>query len=337
MENIEGNFTGVEETKLYFQAWIPEKDLKTGQYRRIRIPRKRKSGNKICRIIDQIYMKIEQGIIPQPMSGGEIYYPGEMVKHDRSMMAFKTFLDDNKIHFFIRLDENKGNSKQKVKIERASVAKEARKRGIDFLPETRGADGFIRYGTNNFVVDWELRRDWVTNINNIPIRYEQRKKIYYGVAYPPPNPGEPRKKLSPNYQDLADVKDFIINEKLSHPTPYFIYRTLGQFSRKINKPQIVLSIQCNQASPQWPNTPKITKEGLFTVAWHEDFQFASKVTRTTQSGVGEHGGYSECQDFGIFSFDHKGISLFKTILNRQIKSGMIKDKNGNYIPKNRKW
>ncbi|MFX1525766.1 MAG: alpha/beta hydrolase [Promethearchaeota archaeon] len=28
METIEGNFKGVEETKLYFQAWIPEKDPK---------------------------------------------------------------------------------------------------------------------------------------------------------------------------------------------------------------------------------------------------------------------------------------------------------------------
>jgi alpha-beta hydrolase superfamily lysophospholipase len=28
MENIEGNYTGVEETRLYFQSWIPEKDPK---------------------------------------------------------------------------------------------------------------------------------------------------------------------------------------------------------------------------------------------------------------------------------------------------------------------
>jgi hypothetical protein len=127
------------------------------------------------------------------------------------------------------------------------------------------------------------------------------------------------------------------NKKLCHEKPYFIFRTLGQFARKIKKSEIMLSIQCTQTSPQWPETNKMPPGAYFVAAWHEDFKEAGTVTRTTEAGTGELGDFWDCDNYGIFKFNQSGVELFKKILKKQYSKGTTEDRNGNAIPRNREW
>ena len=321
-------------------TWIVERDKgKMGQqYRRIRIPINKADVHRILSAIDKFYEMIEKGDIQRPKSEGfDLYYANEMAKHDRSMLAFKEYLDDHEFTFFIRLDENIKNSEKAYKIARGRVAQEAAKAGISFLPEKRGDDGFIRLNNENIVVDWEIRRDWVGNYNNIPIRYDDRNNAYHAVEYPPPNPGTLKKPLSPDFDSLKKIKDFMEKRKLHNEKPYFIYQTLGQFDRKMKKPEIMLSIQCAQASPQWPKTTNPPAGAFFVVAWHQDFRIAGTVTRTTDTGAGERGDYWDCDNYAIFEFNKEGVEKFKKIIKKQYSGGLENDRNGNSIPRNREW
>lgn len=318
-------------------TWLLDKETASrgSRYRRIRIPVEKGGIRKLIAAIDKFHEMIEKGEIRRPGIGG-IYYPEEMGKHDRSMLAFKEYLDDREFHFFIRLDENRKNSKEPLKIARAKVAKEAKKAGINFLPEKRYDDGFIRYLNENTCVDWEMRRDWAENYNNIPIRFVQRKSCYHAVEYPPPEPGE-LEPLTPDFDSMKQLKNFMKKKKFRHEKPYFIFRTLGQFARKMKKPGIMLSIQCTQTSPQWPKARKTPTGAYFVAAWHEDFREAGTVIRTTGSGAGELGKYWESDNYGMFEFNKKGVELFKRILKKQYSGGTIEDRNGNTIPQNRQW
>jgi len=318
-------------------TWLLDKDSdrQGSQYRRIRIPIEKAGLRKLIASMDKLYKTIEKGEIRKPEIGG-LYYPEEMAKHDRSMLAFKEYLDDDEFHFFIRLDENRKNSKKLFKIARAKVAKEAKEAGINFLPERKWDDGFIRYLNENICVDWEMRRDWVENYNNIPIRFVQRKKSYHAVEYPPPDPGT-LKPLTPEFDSITQLKDFMKKNKLRHEKPYFIYRTLGQFARKMKKSEIMLSIQCTQTSPQWPKTKKAPSSAYFVAAWHEDFEEAGTVTRTTGARTGELGDYWDCDNYGMFELNKNGVELFKKTLKKQYAGGVTEDRNGNTIPRNRRW
>jgi len=319
-------------------TWIVDKDKKDSRYRRIRISLKKTCVKKIVRIIDEFFELIRKGKIQKPRSEGfNLYYANEMAKHDRTMLSFKEYLDDDDFTFFLRLDENVKKLNRPYKTARAAVARGAKEAGMNFLPEKRGDDGFIAFMGIDVVVDWELRRDWAANCNNIPIRFVQRNAYYHAVVYPPPNPGESSESLSPNFVSLPKLIAFIKKKKIRYKSPYFIYRTLGQFERKMKKSQITLSIQCNQASPQWPKTKIPSNAAFFVAAWHQDFTEAGTVTRTTQSGAGELGGYWECENFGIFQFNRYGVELFKKILKKQYRKGVTKDRNGNVIPRNRRW
>jgi hypothetical protein len=319
-------------------TWIVDKDKKDSRYRRIRVSIKKTCMRKIVRTIDEFFGMIEKGEIQKPRSEGfDLYYANEMAKHDRTMLSFKKYLDGDDFAFFLRLDENVAKSDRPYKIARAAVAREAKEAEMNFLPEKRGDDGFVTFTGIDIVVDWELRRDWAANYNNIPIRFAQRNTYYHAVAYPPPNPGESSESLSPSFVSLPKLIAFMKKKKLRYKNPYFIYRTLGQFERKMKKPQITLSIQCNQASPRWPKTKIPSKGAFFVAAWHQDFTEAGTVTRTTQSGAGELGGYWECDNFGIFQFNRYGVELFKKILKKQYSKGVLKDRNGNVIPRNRRW
>ena len=155
-----------------------ETNSQGSQYRRIKLPVEKDNIDKFLGIIDEFYMMIQEGKILTPEPGKEygLYYADEMARHDRSMLYFRQLLDDSKFSFLLRLDENLKGDDRPFKIERGRVAQDAKKAGIQFLPEKRGDDGFIAFGSENIVVDWEIRRDWVMNHNNIPIRYIQRKK-----------------------------------------------------------------------------------------------------------------------------------------------------------------
>jgi len=318
-------------------TWLLDKDSARhgSMYRRIRIPIEKARLRKLIATIDKLYEIIEKDEIRRPEIGG-LYYPEEMAKHDRSMLAFKEYLDDHEFHFFIRLDENRKNSDRPFKIARAKIAKKARKVGINFLPERRWDDGFIRYLDENICIDWEMRRDWVENYNNVPIRFVQRKKCYHAVEYPPPEPGK-LEPLTPDFDSITQLRDSMKKKKMSHEKPYFIYQTLGQFTRKMKKPEIMLSIQCTQTSPQWPKTKKAPSGAYFVAAWHEDFRRAGTVTRTTEAGAGELGGYWDCDNYGTFTFNKNGVESFKKTLKKQYAGGVTEDRNGNTIPRNRQW
>jgi hypothetical protein len=346
-------------------TWLLDKDSwETGRYMRIRIPLEAKNLQTFFTIMDQLFKMIDKGEIVKPQKEGyDLYYANEMARHDRSMLAFKAFLDDNEFMFFLRLDENPKKSDKPYKLSRAQVAKEAAKAGISFLPEKKWDDGFIAFAGEHIAVDWEQRRDWVMNYSNIPIRFTQRKtcavcggkvlydgekfvckqckndkNIYYhAVEHPPPDPWEEKKPLSPDFDSLPQLIAFMRKKKLSFERPYFIYKTLGQFGRKMKKKEIMLSIQCTHISPQWPEIRKPVPGAFFAVAWHEDFEEAGVVTRTTGSGAGELGEYWECAHYGIFEFNKSGVELFKKTLKKQYASGVTEDRNGNTIPKNRRW
>jgi len=321
-------------------TWLLDKDSGRmgSQYRRIRIPIEAGKLHRFFTIMDQLYKMIDKGQIAKPKTEGyDLFYADEMARHDRSMLTFKEFLDDNDFTFFLRLDENIKKSDKPYRMRRAQVAKEAREAGISFLPEKRGDDGFVAVGGENIVIDWEIRRDWVMNYSNIPVRFDDRNATYHAVEYPPPNPGEPKKPLSPDFDVLQELIAFMNRNRLRHEKPYFIYKTLGQFGRKMTKTEIMLSIQCTNLSPQWPETKKTSSGAFFVAAWHEDFKEAGTVTRTTGVGGGELGDYWDCDNYGIFEFSRNGVELFKKTLKRQYSSGTAEDRNGNTIPLNRRW
>jgi hypothetical protein len=321
-------------------TWLLDKDSgRQGlQYRRIRVPVEIGNLRRFFTIMDQLYKMIDKGEIKKPKTEGyDLYYANEMARHDRSMLAFKALLDDDDFTFFLRLDENLKKSDRSYKVTRAQVAQEAKEAGVPFLPEKRGDDGFITLSGENIVVDWEIRRDWVMNYNNIPVRYDDRNNTYHAVEYPPPNPGEPKEPLSPEFDSLPALIAFMNKKRLRHEKPYFIYETLGQFGRKMAKPEIMLSAQCTHVSPQWPETKKTPIGAFFVAAWHEDFVEAGTVTRTTEAGAGELGDYWDCDNYGIFEFNKSGVELFKKTLRKQYADGVTEDRNGNTIPRNRQW
>ena len=286
--------------------------------------------------INQLQEEIQDGKVKQPEFGGYgLFYPDEMVKSDRSMLSFKELLDDESFECFVRLDENKNNSEKSARIARAKVAKEAKEKGITFLEDKRYDDGFISFDDHELSFDWEIRRDWYGNFNNIAIRYVDKRNAYFAVDYPPPAPGNDKEALSKEYQDMDDLIDFLKKNKFRKDKPYFIYNTLGQFPRKIDKKRIVLSLQCSQMSPLWPK--RDTQLGYFVAAWHIDFSNAGTVRRTTQNHAGEMGEFYDCNNFGIFPFNHSGVSRFKENVVKQFKSGVVEDAHSNLVPKKRAW
>ena len=76
----------------------------------------------------------------------------------------------------------------------------------------------------------------------------------------------------------------------------FKFPTLGQFERKIKKPEIKLSIQCS------------TNEDGFLVAWHEDYYLESQETvgSVTADGSKESTPKRFTRDFREFSYQQFG-------------------------------
>lgn len=203
------------------------------------------------------------------------------------------------------------------------------------MEDKRYDDGFIKFDEYELSYDWEIRRDWYGNFNNIAIRYVDRNKTYHAVDFPPPKPGKINAISSKEFKDVNDLIKFLKPNKKKMNAPYFIYSTLGQFARKIEKTRIVLSLQCSQMSPLWPELG--SKLGFFAAAWHIDFSHAGTVRRTTQNSAGERGDYYECENFGLFQFNMSGVARFRECLNNQFKTGTIEDPRGNIVPKKRLW
>lgn len=353
-------------------TWINEKDYRTGMLRLIRLPASKELVNLINTVEEYVKM-IEEDKIKDPAKTTSlygVYFPGWMATHDRSIIAFKMWYDSDETECFIRLDENIKKKDDPVKIERAEVANDAKEMGITFLPEKRGDDGWISVDEDtiddldeDLIVhyDWEHRRDWVLNYNNIPIymeeyRRDKKLKFYVALAYPP------RERTNHNYYDntksnkISDVIKKIEKYGLSHPKPYFIYDTLGQFGRKIEKSHEALTIQCTQISPVWykdnikiveracypenkgEKVPKIKQTiSYFVVAWHHDFDIAITTIRKTGVGPAEIGDYWTTSKFGVFPFTQEGVKSFRDSIIKQFKTGVVEDRNKNLIPRKRSW
>lgn len=82
----------------------------------------------------------------------------------------------------------------------------------------------------------------------------------------------------------------------------FKFKTLGQFERKLRKPEIKLSIQCS------------LNEHCFMVAWHQDFINESKqnIGSVTANGKREYSGKRFTKDF--IELTYKQMDKFYDIL-----------------------
>ncbi len=82
----------------------------------------------------------------------------------------------------------------------------------------------------------------------------------------------------------------------------FKFETLGQFERKIRKPEIKLSIQCSR------------DEKCFMIAWHADYYKETKhnIGSLTSSGQREYDGKRFTKDFIELSYEQ--FDIFYNIL-----------------------
>jgi len=233
----------------------------------------------------------------------------------------------------------------KTKLKRAEFSELVNREQIDRVYfDNRGDDGYIELTLSNekykINFDWEIRNDWVKNYLNVPIYFNRRNYVkekpsycaIENIAYAPTIPEKAYKET------IEEVEDLISNLGGGSEL-YFIYNSMGQFERKINKQAIMLSIQCSRIAPFWPKLENIPEGGYFIVAWHEDFGEPTKVIRTagTSGQKEKNAGICETKNFGLFKFSEEGIKRFGKILKNQYNSGIITDSNGNIIPRDRKW
>lgn len=88
----------------------------------------------------------------------------------------------------------------------------------------------------------------------------------------------------------------------------FRFKTLGQYERKLIKPSIKISIQCDS-----------TETGI-AIAWHEDWLSVSCINRRLATDSNdEWGTVRYTKHFRVYSYDN--IRDFKEMLDRAFKSG----------------
>ena len=120
-------------------------------------------------------------------------------------------------------------------------------------------------------------------------------------------------KLEMYYQEIENFKDdggIIFKENNSRILydfekrfSYYVgcggfrFKTLGQFDRKIRKPEIKLSIQCS------------SDEKCFLIAWHEDYYLQKnfKIGSVTQSGSREYDGKRFTEDFKEIAYNKMDV------------------------------
>ncbi len=230
-----------------------------------------------------------------------------------------------------------------IKLNRTKFSEEVESANLKgIILEDRGDDGYIKLKIDekefNINFDWEYRNDWKKNYLNVPIYFDRRRAVAGQPFYKPVN----NIVLAPNIPTNSFQEEIVQVEKIIENLggalkPYFIYSTMGQFGRKVRKPQIMLSIQCTNIAPLWPQMKNIPQGGYFIVSWHADFINIERGTRTAESGFERDADWFTSENFGIFEFNKEGINKFGNKLKEQYMKGIIIDKNGNTIPKFRKW
>jgi len=115
-----------------------------------------------------------------------------------------------------------------------------------------------------------------------------------------------------NYKNDGEILYQKTNEKIyydfekrhnHYPTcKQFVFKTLGQFERKIEKTDTKLSIQA------------CTDESCFIIAWHEDYKKEEKrfIKSSTENGAGESSAKRFTSDF--LEIKYKNIEIFYKIL-----------------------
>lgn len=90
----------------------------------------------------------------------------------------------------------------------------------------------------------------------------------------------------------------------------FSFDSLGQYERKLRKPSIELSLQCDS-----------TQTGV-AVAWHQDWLKENKITRNLSTDtVDEMGTVRYTKSFKIFSYEN--ISELKQVIDNAFKTGEL--------------
>ena len=91
---------------------------------------------------------------------------------------------------------------------------------------------------------------------------------------------------------------------------HFVFDTLGQYERKIIKPSIQLSIQCDSTATS------------IAVAWHNDFKKENKIKLTldTDYNQKQFGAVRYTHAFKIYMYED--ISDFKEMIQRAFNSAL---------------
>lgn len=88
----------------------------------------------------------------------------------------------------------------------------------------------------------------------------------------------------------------------------FSFSTLGQFERKIIKPSIELSLQCDK------------NETAVIVGWHEDWKKeVLKMVRLSTDNEDQRGGIRYTKHFKVYSYEN--MSELKAMLDRAFQQG----------------
>lgn len=131
------------------------------------------------------------------------------------------------------------------------------------------------------------------------------------------SPVLPNLKMIPikeeTFIDDGEIIDTLTGRKFSFDWEYrdkyfsngnFVFDTLGQYERKIIKPSIELSIQCDET------------ETAIAVAWHDDFRKENKIMLNldTDHGRKQYGAVRYTKSFKIYMYDN--IGEFKRMIQR---------------------
>lgn len=154
---------------------------------------------------------------------------------------------------------------------------------------------------NNFI---KIFNKTAINKGNKIKMYYQEKENYIddgGIIYIP--------------NDFKILYDFEKRFSYYYKCNAFKYKTLGQFDRKIRKPEIKLSIQCSK------------DEKCFMVAWHEDYfnERNLKIGSKTEICSKEYDGKRFTKDFIEISYQR--MDIFYDILYYAFQKNVFNKEN----------
>ena len=133
-------------------------------------------------------------------------------------------------------------------------------------------------------------------------------------------------KIKPIEEETFDNDGIIINENTGESFGFdweyrdkyfsncrFVFDSLGQYERKLRKPSIELSLQCDS-----------TETGVI-VAWHQDWLKTNKINRTLSTdSQDEFGTVRYTKLFKIYSYEN--ISELKRMIDNAFNLGELNQK-----------